>query len=116
MAKKNAQKKAADYVKSIKKYLEHVGRLEQIDSFALESLEKAYRTLLLAEEDVEATGILTTNRFGDKISNPSIKIANDSRIQINKLLENMDITHKQRYKKVVETEDDTEFEQFLKGE
>lgn len=113
MAKKEKDK-VKELISSITKYLKNAGKLEKMDDYALESLEKAYRTLLLAEQDIETNGILTSNRFGDKIPNPSIKIANDARIQINKLFENMDLTHKQRYKKVVDQEEATEFEDFLK--
>lgn len=112
MAKKEKDK-VKELLSSVTKYLKDSGKLEKLDSYALESLEKAYKTFLLAEQDIESNGILTSNRFGDKIPNPSIKISNDARIQINKLLENMDLTHKQRYKKVTDTEEATEFENFL---
>lgn len=107
-------KKVKNYIKSIKEYLEANGRYEAIDSFSLESLEKAYITLIKAEEDIDSRGILVKNRYNDLTANPSVKIANDSRVQINKLLENMSITHKLRYKDVKAEEEETPLEQFLK--
>lgn len=107
-------KKVKSYIKNIKDYLEANDRYESIDSYSLESLEKAYVTLIKAEEDLAKRGILVADRFGDLKANPSTKIANDSRIQINKLLENMGITHKLRYKDVKAEEEETPLDQFLK--
>lgn len=114
MAKKKGNiTKVNTFIKAITSYLKNAERLEDIDAYSIDSLEKAYKTLLEAEDDIETNGILAKNRFGDRIANPSIKIGNDARIQINKLLENMDITHKQRYKKVIEIEEDTPLDKFL---
>ena len=109
-------KKAREYTQIVRDYLCSKDKLESIDIYTLESLEKAYRTLLLSEDDVDNRGILVTNRFDDIVANPAVKMANDTRIQINKLLENMGITHKLRYKNNAKEEEETDLDNFLSNE
>lgn len=108
-------KRVKDFITAIKSYLKSNEKLEKIDTALLESLEASYKNLLLAEEDVNKNGLFTTSRFGEKIANPAVKIANDARIQMNKALEHLDVTVKQRYKnKPVDKDEDSPLEAFLK--
>lgn len=109
-------KKVSSFITAIKSYLEANGKLESIDTALLESLESSYKNLLLAEEDICKTGLFTTNRFGDKIANPAVKVGNDAKIQMNKALEHLDVTVKLRCKnKPVDKEEESPLEAFLKG-
>lgn len=109
-------KRVTDLITAIKSYLEANSKLENIDTALLESLESSYKNLLLAEEDIAKNGLFTTNRFGDKIANPAVKIANDAKIQMNKALEHLDVTVKLRCKnKPADKEEESPLEAFLKG-
>lgn len=92
-------KKTRDFIRAIiDTIIDNKGEIlpeygAQIDLIAIN-----YEIILDAEKDIKKSGMLITNRFNDKIANPSLKILNDAQIQFQKLLNEFNLTKKSRIK------------------
>ena len=106
MDRKKFKKESIKYVKNIKKYIKDNSRYDSIDDSLLTSLEDSYATLLESKAIIDSEGLTTRNRFGDMIAHPAIKIGNDAKVQVNKALEALGVTGKQRFKSNIEVQEE----------
>lgn len=92
-------KKTRDFIRAIiDTIIDNKGEIlpeygAQIDLIAIN-----YEIILDADKDMKKNGMFITNRFGDKIANPAIKVLNDAQIQLQKLLNEFNLTKKSRIK------------------
>lgn len=84
-----------NYVENVKNYVKKTyGEIKPVWMTLIELLGSHYDLYQLAQIDIESSGLITNGDKGPK-ANPSIKIANDALIQIQKLVNELGISPKQ---------------------
>lgn len=118
-------KVSPDYRKETKKYIQSVikklnsddGELDDVWFASLDLIASNYNTILDCQEKIKTDGIMITNRFGDKIAHPLIKVSENASIQLQKLLIEFLLTKKSALKTEPSTEstssDDSPLMQFF---
>lgn len=92
MAKRN-KKQVEEFMNGVRNFLTNkYGKIDLSWEGGLYLLQDNYSTFLACQDDIDKDGLFLTNRFGDKIANPAIKMKNDAQIQMVKLLNEYGLT------------------------
>ena len=107
---------AKEYMKTVLAKLEENGILENVDSAALTMLARNYSTFIRASKQLEKDGITYMSDRNNIQPHPAIKIANDAQSKAMKVMEEFGLTAKSRKKLKIEKEENSPFEEFVKGD
>lgn len=100
-------KKTRDFIRAIvDTVVDSKGEILAEYGAQIDLIATNYEIILEATENIQADGMFNQNRFGDKIANPAIKVLNDAQIQLQKLLNEFNLTKKGRLR--LSGEDDTD--------
>lgn len=103
-----------DFMRNV---LDQVEGLEGIDSGALSMLEYNYDIFIRQSDILKEEDLVITNRQGNLVSNPRVKIVKDAQIQCLSILKEFGLTLKSRTSVKAKTKDneDSPLEKFIKG-
>ena len=97
--------------------LDRVQGLESIDYGALTMLEYNYEQFIRQSDILKDEDLVITNRQGNLVSNPRVKIVKDAQIQCLSILKEFGLTLKSRTSVKAKTKETEEspLEEFIKG-
>lgn len=91
----NYKEKADNYIKIVKKQMESIGVLEDVDKENLELLKAQVSLYYQALEEIEKNGLIVTGAKG-KIQNPAFAIERSAIQNITALMRELSISARQR--------------------
>lgn len=101
-------KETEDYVENVVKYLKHqYTDLKPEWKGLLSMLASTYDTMLLAQEDIDARGIVVVTSKG-VVASPAIKIKNDCQVRLEKIMSELTLSPKSQMKLGIITKSDGE--------
>lgn len=114
---KDIEKEAKEYMENVLSELDKRCVLEKVDSAALTMLARNYSMFIKASKQLEIDGLTVRSDRGNITQHPCIKIAKDAQVQAMKVMLEFGLTAKARTKlpKIEQEEEDTPFDQFIKG-
>ena len=89
------KEKADNYIKIVKKQMESIGVLEEVDKENLEMLRAQVSLYYQALEEIEKTGLIVDGAKG-KVANPAFAIERSAIQNITSLLRELSISARQR--------------------
>ncbi|MDR1103441.1 MAG: phage terminase small subunit P27 family [Tannerella sp.] len=90
--------KAREFMKSVVKTLKESNVVESIDAAALDMLARNYSLFIKASEELESQTLTLTNRQGNAVANPLIRIVRDSQTSCMQIMTEFGLTAKSRRK------------------
>lgn len=111
---KSYTKKTKDFMASV---LEKVQGIESVDNGALNMLAYNYNVFIEQSKILDDEDMVITNRQGNLVSNPRVKIVKDAQIQCLSILKEFGLTLKSRTTVKAKTKDseDSPLDEFIKG-
>ena len=92
------KKETKKFMRMVTKTLNDKGLSSQVDSAALNMLERNYNTYLIAEDQLNKDGLVIMNKQGNLVAHPCVKISKDSQIQAVNLMREFGLTSLSRKK------------------
>jgi P27 family predicted phage terminase small subunit len=112
----NLEQEVRVFMKDVVNKLKEDGKIDESWTAGLTMMAQNYNTFIECQRTIKKDGLTITNRFGDMVAHPLIKVSENASIQLQKLLIEFLLTKKSIIKlpDYQPEEEATELESFFK--